>query len=103
MGGSRIQRRRPLEIGQRFRQQPCIDPGGAAVVVKGRLVWMEPDRRVVVGEAAIEVAFAAVDSGPVMEGEEIGRVEDYGLVIIGKRMIDVAAQLVCDAATVERL
>jgi len=64
---------------------------------------MEPDRRVVVGEAAIEVASAAVDSGPVMEGEEIGRVEDYGLVIIGKRMIDVAAQLVCDAATVERL
>jgi hypothetical protein len=84
-----------------LRQRTSVHLGGATVVIKRGLVRIEPDRRVVVGNGAVKITFDVVDAGPVVEGEEIGRIESDGLVIICKRMVDIALQVVCDATTVE--
>src|SRR5262249_55277470 len=73
-----------------------------APVAKGkRVVRIESDRLVVIGNRSIVLAFFRISDAPVAKGKRVVRIESDRLVIIGNRSIVIAFVRISDASVVE--
>src|SRR5215471_1780949 len=75
-------------------------PGGAAVAVIGGMLRVEPDRLVVVGDGAVEIALLLIGDGAVVEAVGVGLEADR-LAVVGDGPVVIALGVIGLAAVVD--